>query len=82
VGTDSLSALAFAADPGARFITTSFLGLMLDICVMQPSRVLAVAFVMVCCLLSAVYCLLSAFLCVLSAICVVQPGRIVTIAVA
>jgi hypothetical protein len=38
---------SFAADPGARFITTSFLGVMLDICVMQPGRVLVVAVVMV-----------------------------------
>jgi hypothetical protein len=59
----------FAADPGARFITTSFLGLMLDICVMQPSRVVAVAVIMVCCLLAAVCCLLSAVCCLLSAVC-------------
>jgi hypothetical protein len=60
----------FAADPGARFITTSFLGLMLVICVMQPSRVVAVAFVMVCCLLSSVCCPLSAVC--LSAVCLLS----------
>jgi hypothetical protein len=36
-----------AADPGVRFGMTSFLGLMLDICMMQPSRVLVVAVVRV-----------------------------------
>jgi hypothetical protein len=37
----------FAADPGARFITTSFMGLMMDICIMQPGRVFMVAFITV-----------------------------------
>ena len=38
---------SFAASPGARFITTSFLGLMMDICIMQPGRVFVVAIIMV-----------------------------------
>jgi hypothetical protein len=37
----------YTADPAARFITTSFLGLFMDICIMQPGRVVVVAFIMV-----------------------------------
>jgi hypothetical protein len=39
--------MCFAADPGVRFGMTSFLGLMLDICMMQPGRVFVVAIVRV-----------------------------------
>jgi hypothetical protein len=66
---------------------TSFLGLMLDICIMQPGRVVVVAVIMVCsmlsalcCLLSAVCCLLSAVCCLLPFVCIMQPGRVVVIA--
>jgi hypothetical protein len=64
----------FAADPGARFITTSFMGLMMDICVMQPGRVLAVAVVMVCFLPSAICCLLFAVCYLLPAACCLLPA--------
>jgi hypothetical protein len=38
---------SLAADPATRFITTSFLGLFMDICIMQPGRVVVVAVIMV-----------------------------------
>jgi hypothetical protein len=44
---DSHATTCFAADPGSRFLATSFLGLTLDICVMQPGRVVVVAIIMV-----------------------------------
>jgi hypothetical protein len=45
--TPTITCVSFAADPGARFITTSLLGLGLDIFIMQPGRVFVVAIIMV-----------------------------------